>query len=156
MPPKAVAPAAPAAIEKKEGAKVVYIVIALQNDELRQSVNPSCRCDIILYTVLKVVTKELVTRITAGESQLLIMRAGAAPDDADQTEVIVNTTTALQRMRAILQILESSSASTLDLIDGASNTPISIAKSLELQGTEVLRPGGTYKLASISGGGLAI
>lgn len=145
MPPKAAAPPVAAAIEKKDGAKVVYITIPLIGDEsVKISLNTTCRVDILIDCAIRKLTKQFADKIATAETELATANGVESP----VAETVNNIQTLLTRLREALGRLKECNVSCADLIENG--VAVNLGNSLPLTASEILRPSGVYKLATIA------
>ena len=150
MPPKAAAVAVPAAIERKDGAKVVYVSICGEQD-LMVALNPVCHLDILLDAAIKALSKNLSARQQKAEVQLQAL-AGSVAGDAESPELPA-VMAARERYRTAAAVLHNSAtAASVTLIDAAGSPIVLDGIILEGLASEVLRPSGQYKLATLGDG----
>jgi len=148
MPPKVAAAVVPAAIEKKDGAKVVYITLSsAPGSDVKIMLNTSCRTDVLVDAALRAMAKEVTARVSAGDVQLVTLK-GAVAEGAEESPELVELTATLARLRQALTILNSSNVNNLDLIEVSTGTAVSTSKALSDQASTILRPSGIYKLAT--------
>jgi len=150
MPPKAAATPAVAPVEKKEGAKVVYITHPVVGDEvIKVALNPSCRTDIMLNNAISLLAKEFSKRAMATEATLIAAKAAAAASGDSTSAPDGETETLVARLKEVAKSLTASSLQSIDLVETANGSKV-VFGPMAAQASEILRPAGVYKLEIVS------
>ena len=143
MPPKA-AVAAVAPVEKRDGAKVAYVLLPLLGDDSVQVVlNTSCRADLFIDNALTTVAKEVSKRIVASESALAAAKAlAAAQPDGPSLDSLSDL---LTRLKECSELLASASVASMDLVE-VSNSAKVVFEDMAGSASEVVGPSRVYRL----------
>jgi hypothetical protein len=145
MPPKA-AVAAVAPVEKRDGAKVAYVLLPLLGDDsVKVFLNTSCRADIFMDNALTTVAKEVSKRIVASESALAAAKALAAaqPDGPSHDSSLISDL--LTRLKECSELLASASVASMDLVE-VSNSAKVVFEDMAGSASEVVGPSRVYRL----------
>ena len=156
MPPKTAAVPAVEPVQKKEGAKVVYITIPLIGEgEVRLGLNPTARTDIFIDSALTQFVNEFTKRTTATEATLAAAKAlaaaavpageGAVPDAA-----VVEAEELLRRLQTVTKALQSASVNNVELLEVVNGAKVPLASVLSQPASEIVRPSGVYRLMATS------
>ena len=151
MPPKAAAAPAVAPVEKKEGAKVVYITHPVVGDEsIKVALNPVCRTDIFLHNAISLLAKEFSKRATATEATLVAAKAVAAASGDSTAAPDGETETLVARLKDTAKSLSATlGLQSFDLVETANDSKV-VLGPMSAQASEILRPAGVYKLDIVS------
>jgi hypothetical protein len=141
MPPKA-AVAAVAPVEKRDGAKVAYVLLG--DDNVKVVLNTSCRGDIFMDNALTIVAKEVSKRIVATESALAAAKALAAAQP-DGPALDSSLSDILTRLKECSELLASNSVTSIDLVDVITGTKV-VFEDMASSASEVLGPSRVYRL----------
>jgi len=143
MPPKA-AVAAVAPVEKRDGAKVAYVLLPLLGDDSVQVIlNTSCRVDVFIDNALTTVAKEVSKRIVASETALAAAKvlAAAQPDGPS----LDSLSDLLTRLKECSELLASASVASMDLVE-VSNSAKVVFEDMAGSASEVVGPSRVYRL----------
>jgi len=150
MPPKAAAAPAVAPVEKKEGAKVVYITHPVVGDEsIKVALNPVCRTDIFLHNAISLLAKEFSKRATATEATLVAAKAVAAASGDSTAAPDGETETLVSRLKDTAKSLSTLGLQSIDLVETANDSKV-VLGPMSAPASEILRPAGVYKLDIVS------
>ena len=161
MPPKAAAAPAVLPVEKKEGAKVVYLTVPLVEGEvLKVSLNPTCRTDILVDAALQQLSREAAKRTTAVESSISSLKAAAGDRDSNgevgdaSTPPWLQDEALLARLKEIAKALATTaSVNNVELVEVSNGAKTSLGGALLAQvASEILRPSGVYGICVVDGG----